>query len=37
VASLRPKLRLPTSYPPIKGWKIAFSIIGNRISEDESN
>ena len=26
VASLRPKLRLPTSYPPIKGWKIAFSM-----------
>lgn len=25
IASLRPKLRLPTSYKPIKGWKIAYS------------
>src|SRR3954466_7740110 len=26
IASLRPKLTLPTSYKPIKGWKIAYSI-----------
>ncbi len=26
MASLRPKLRLPTQYPPIKDWKIAFSM-----------
>ncbi len=26
IASLRPKLRLPTQYEPIKGWKIAYSI-----------
>jgi Asp-tRNA(Asn)/Glu-tRNA(Gln) amidotransferase A subunit family amidase len=26
IASLRPKLRLPTSYKPIKGWRIAYSI-----------
>lgn len=26
IASLRPKLRLPTDYPPIKDWKIAFSM-----------
>ncbi len=26
VASLRPKLRLPAQYPPIKDWKIAFSM-----------
>lgn len=26
IASLRPKLRLPTSYKPIEGWKIAFSM-----------
>ncbi|PZQ99360.1 MAG: amidase [Cereibacter sphaeroides] len=26
IASLRPKLRLPTQYQPIKGWKIAYSI-----------
>ncbi|MBV5324934.1 MAG: hypothetical protein J0626_06510, partial [Rhodospirillaceae bacterium] len=25
IASLRPKLRLPTEYKPIKGWKIAYS------------
>jgi amidase len=25
IASLRPKLRLPTDYKPIKGWKIAYS------------
>ena len=25
IASLRPKLRLPTEYRPIKGWKIAYS------------
>jgi Asp-tRNA(Asn)/Glu-tRNA(Gln) amidotransferase A subunit family amidase len=26
IASLRPKLRLPTAYKPIKGWKIAYSL-----------
>jgi amidase len=26
IASLRPKLRLPTHYKPIKGWRIAYSI-----------
>lgn len=26
VASLRPKLTLPTAYKPIKGWRIAFSM-----------
>ena len=26
IASLRPKLRLPTSYKDIKGWRIAFSM-----------
>ena len=26
IASLRPKLRLPTVYRPIRGWKIAFSM-----------
>ncbi|HEV8392349.1 MAG TPA: amidase [Dongiaceae bacterium] len=26
IASLRPKLRLPTQYKPIKGWRIAYSI-----------
>ncbi|MGO1119110.1 amidase [Rhodovibrionaceae bacterium A322] len=26
IASLRPKLRLPKDYKPIKGWKIAFSM-----------
>lgn len=26
IASLRPKLRLPTSYKPIKGWRIAYSL-----------
>lgn len=26
IASLRPKLRLPTEFKPIKGWKIAYSI-----------
>jgi amidase len=26
IASLRPKLRLPTKYKPIKGWKIAYSL-----------
>ena len=26
IASLRPKLRLPTSYKPIEGWKIAYSM-----------
>ena len=26
IASLRPKLRLPTEYKPIKGWKIALSV-----------
>jgi amidase len=26
IASLRPKLTLPTDYKPIKGWKIAYSI-----------
>ena len=26
MASLRPKLRLPADYPPIKDWKIAFSM-----------
>ncbi|TXH35094.1 MAG: amidase [Rhodospirillaceae bacterium] len=26
IASLRPKLRLPTEYKPIKGWKIAYSM-----------
>ncbi|MET1025745.1 MAG: amidase [Dongiaceae bacterium] len=26
IASLRPKLRLPTAYKPIKGWKIAYSM-----------
>ena len=26
IASLRPKLRLPSSFKPIKGWKIAFSM-----------
>lgn len=26
IASLRPKLRLPTTYQPIKGWKIALSL-----------
>ncbi|MHC8604290.1 amidase [Arenicellales bacterium IMCC58067] len=26
IASLRPKLRLPADYPPIKDWKIAFSM-----------
>lgn len=25
IASLRPKLRLPTEYKPIKGWRIAYS------------
>ncbi len=25
IASLRPKLRLPSAYKPIKGWKIAYS------------
>lgn len=25
IASLRPKLRLPTDYKPIKGWRIAYS------------
>jgi amidase len=26
IATLRPKLTLPTAYKPIKGWKIAFSM-----------
>jgi len=26
IASLRPKLKLPTDYQPIKGWKIAYSM-----------
>ncbi len=26
ISTLRPKLRLPQSYQPIKGWKIAFSM-----------
>ncbi len=26
IASLRPKLTLPTTYKPIKGWKIAYSM-----------
>jgi len=26
ISTLRPKLRLPTDYKPIKGWKIAFSM-----------
>ncbi len=26
IASLRPKLRLPMQYKPIKGWRIAYSI-----------
>lgn len=26
IASLRPKLRLPTSFKPIKGWRIAYSV-----------
>ena len=26
IATLRPKLRLPLDYKPIKGWKIAFSM-----------
>ena len=26
IASLRPKLRLPLDYKPIKGWKIAYSL-----------
>jgi amidase len=26
IASLRPKLRLPTEYKPIKGWKISYSL-----------
>ena len=26
IASLRPKLRLPTQYKPIKGWRIAYSM-----------
>ena len=26
IASLRPKLRLPLEYKPVKGWKIAFSM-----------
>ena len=26
ISTLRPKLTLPTSYKPIKGWKIAFSM-----------
>ncbi len=26
IASLKPKLRLPTSYKPISGWKIAYSM-----------
>ena len=26
IASLRPKLRLPTQFKPIKGWRIAYSI-----------
>lgn len=26
IASLRPKLRLPTEYKPIKGWRIAYSM-----------
>ncbi len=26
VATLRPKLRLPTDYKPIKGWKVAYSM-----------
>ncbi|HVI89082.1 MAG TPA: amidase family protein [Dongiaceae bacterium] len=26
IASLRPKLHLPTAYKPIKGWKIAYSL-----------
>ncbi len=26
IASLRPKLRLPMEYKPIKGWKIAYSL-----------
>lgn len=26
ISTLRPKLRLPVSYRPIKGWKIAFSM-----------
>ena len=26
IASLKPKLRLPYEYPPIKGWKIAYSM-----------
>jgi amidase len=26
IASLRPKLRLPSSFKPIKGWKVAYSI-----------
>ena len=34
IASLRPKLRLPTEYKPIKGWRIASEsqaakIVGN--------
>ena len=26
IASLRPKLRLPTQYKPIKGWRVAYSM-----------
>ena len=26
IASLRPKLRLPTEYKPIKGWRVAYSL-----------
>lgn len=26
ISTLRPKLRLPTTYKPIKGWKIAYSL-----------
>ncbi|MEO1841910.1 MAG: amidase, partial [Pseudomonadota bacterium] len=26
ISTLRPKLKLPQKYPPIKNWKIAFSM-----------
>ncbi|MDQ7249135.1 amidase [Dongia sedimenti] len=35
IASLRPKLTLPTVYKPIKGWKIAYSIDLNCFEVDK--
>jgi amidase len=35
IASLRPKLTLPTDYKPIKGWKIAYSMDLNCFEVDK--